>query len=369
MKKQEFEKSFDKQWEDKNPEKTLNVAIVGTVSAGKSSLINAIFECPQREPIAAVNAKSGQTTDVKGYELDKYCVVYDSPGLNDIRKENSKKTEEFLQNIDVGVYVIASSSDVQQKENYQDLKDTCHKVFLVLNKIDQWDDEEPEALREVIEQWKSDLGHEGEIYPVCTKGYSEKAKEGVMDIRGVDELRSDLMDYLEIEGKSVLLARHLRQKDIYANRIIASALAAVAVEAFIPGSAAYITATQVGAISSLNYLYTGEFMSKSSALVLIPTFAAESIGTSLFLFAKSFLPPTGVVDVAAALVAVSITFAMLGAIRLLFEAGYDLDDKDVLKNIFRKIRSADIHWPTMDEIRSGSYLRNFVAKILSDIRF
>ena len=38
-----------------------------------------------------------------------------------------------------------------------------------------------------------------------------------------------------------------------------------------------------------------------AALAIIPTFAAESLGTSIFLFAKSFLPPTGVVDVAAAL--------------------------------------------------------------------
>ena len=109
-------------------------------------------------------------------------------------------------------------------------------------------------------------------------------------------------------------------------------------------------------------------MSKGAALAIIPTFAAESLGTSIFLFAKSFLPPTGVVDVAAALVAVTITFAMLGAVRLLLEAGYSLDDKEPLKNIFRKVRSMDISWPKYEDIKSGRYMEEIINRVLSDVK-
>ena len=83
-------------------------------------------------------------------------------------------------------------------------------------------------------------------------------------------------------------------------------LAAVTVQAFIPGSAAYIAATQASAIVALTYLYTGEILSSKASFTLLPAFASEAVGTTLFLWVKSFLPPTGIVDVAAAVIAVSL---------------------------------------------------------------
>ena len=47
------------------------------------------------------------------------------------------------------------------------------------------------------------------------------------------------------------------EKTSNATKIIATSLVTVAVQAFIPGSAAYMAATQATAIVSLYYLYTG----------------------------------------------------------------------------------------------------------------
>ncbi len=115
-------------------------------------------------------------------------------------------------------------------------------------------------------------------------------------------------------------------------------MAAVGVEAFIPGSALYITGTQAAAIMSIHYIYTGEVLSKKSAVAIIPLFASQSIGASAFLIAKSFLPPTGVLDVAAAGVAIIITLAMLSAVNWIYENGYNLDDKTELKEQFNKFK-------------------------------
>jgi GTP-binding protein EngB required for normal cell division len=57
---------FDELYEKRKPsDNPLNIAVVGKVSAGKSSLINAILECEfGAETIAPVGATSGVTTKV-----------------------------------------------------------------------------------------------------------------------------------------------------------------------------------------------------------------------------------------------------------------------------------------------------------------
>jgi small GTP-binding protein len=338
----EFDDYFKKAYEEKSPkfEDHINIALVGKVSAGKSSVINAILGRDRSDPLAIVGASSGVTTKVTPYKLDKHVLIIDCPGLDDVRAENSEETKNFLESIDLGLFVVTGSADASQKKNYDDLKSSSHKVIVILNKIDEWDDLEECAYEAVVKQWKSVLGVK-EIFGTCTKGYDPKMRVSApMDIRGIEEVRSEIFSFLEKEGKELLLARHLKNKEKFALGIIAGALVAVAAEAFIPGSAAYITATQVVAITSLNYLYTGEVLTKSSALSMLPTFAGQSVGMTAFLWAKSFLPPTGVVDLAAAGIAVVITFAMLAAVKWMLENGHSFDDKQLLREVFGKYKNA-----------------------------
>ncbi|KLE43350.1 hypothetical protein YA11_20820 [Klebsiella aerogenes] len=334
--KKEFEKVFNKVYEERHPkfDEHVNVALVGKVSAGKSSLLNAILGCTRQDPIAEVGANSGVTAKVTPYKLDKQVLIIDCPGLDDIREENSAETKNFLDSIDLGIFVVTGSADASQKENFDDLRKSSKKAIVVLNKIDEWDDLEESAYEEVVNQWKEALGVD-KVFGTCTKGFDPKMRQSApMDIRGVEEVKEEIFNFLNTEGKALLLARHLKSKEGYAIGIIGTAIVAVAGEAFIPGSAAYITATQVVAITSLNYLYKGEILSKSSALALLPTFAGESLGTTAFLWAKSFLPPTLVLDMAAAGIAITITFAMLAAVKWMLENGYSLNEKDVLGKIF-----------------------------------
>ena len=118
----------------------------------------------------------------------------------------------------------------------------------------------------------------------------------------------------------------------------ATALVAVAVQAFIPGSAAYIAATQASAIVALTYLYTGEILSSKASLGLLPIFASETVITTLFLWVKSFLPPTGIADVAAAILAVSVTLAILATVNSILASGAKLEEEELLKSKFRTYR-------------------------------
>lgn len=364
----DFERIFDKAYQDKAPDfdGSVNIALVGKVSAGKSSLLNALFECDRDNPIAVVGSRSGVTTTIHPYEFEDKVLIIDCPGLSDVRQENSDLTRRFLSSIDMGVFVVTGSADASQKKSYDELKASCKNTIVVLNKVDEWDDLEDRELEGVVDQWKSVLQVDT-VFKTCTKGFDPGLKKSaLMDIRGVDEVRDTILDFLKREKKDLLLARFLKNNEKYAISIIATAIVAVAGEAFIPGSAAYITATQVIAITSLNYLYTGQILGKGSVLRLLPSFMGESLGTSAFLWAKSFLPPTLILDFAAAGIAVLITFAMLAAVRWVLEKGHSLDDREELKKAFKifKVVGAELKGVSIADLKNRTAMLNLLGRLL-----
>lgn len=320
--------------------KKLNIAVVGKVSSGKSSLINALLGCEQRTPKAPVGATSGVTTAVHFHDLSDGVCIVDTPGLGDLVDENSEKTRAFLSDVKVGIFVVTGSADSSQYALYQDLLKRTKRTFVVLNKCDEWDELEDDAQHQVIAQWQSVL-KAPRIYPTCTKGYDPKYRKGApMKLLGIAELRNDIFTFLASdEGADLLLAAVMQDKSIAAVRIIASACAAVGIEAFIPGpgvGTALTTATQAGAIASLYYVYTGRYLSKSSVLGVLPAFAARMIGQTAFLFLKSLLPPTGILDVLGAGVAVTVTLPMLLAVNTTLASGADLENREMLRTAFAK---------------------------------
>lgn len=327
---EEIEQSFNK---------TVKIAVIGRVSTGKSSLINALFNVSKNEQKKAhVGAISGVTTKIKEIKWSKNVTVIDSPGLGDVIQENSQETRNILNDIDIGVLVVAGSVDDSQKAHYDELKEYAGKVFVVMNKIDEYD-KKPKAREQVVEQWRQSLGLKSDekIFLTCTDGYDPEYEAEEMDIRGVDELRNEMLDYLKKHGKDLLLAKEMMSKSQSAKRIIYGALVAAGAAAFIPGSAIYITGIQAGAIMGIHYIYTSEILSRKSAIAAIPLFASQSLGSNAFLALKSLLPPTGILDVAAAGVAIAVTLAMLSTVNWIYENGYNLDDKTELKEQYGKI--------------------------------
>lgn len=156
------------------------------------------------------------------------------------------------------------------------------------------------------------------------------------NLEGIDLLRAALLEEALVHlGATVDRVR--RAKRPFAVAIIASATLVSAVEGVLPGAAAFVVATQVSAIASLYYLYRGKWMGRTQVLTLLPVFASEAAGGSLFLLVKSFLPPTGVADVAAAIVAASMSLAMLGAVAGVLEQGYTLDEREKLREAFQRM--------------------------------
>ncbi len=333
---------------------TLNVLVIGKVSSGKSSFLNAFFDAEKDKPKFKVGAKSGETTKVQITKIGKNIKVIDTPGLEDINKSNSLETKNFIEEegVDIGILVLSGSADASQKEQYEYLKQHAEKVFIVLNKADTFSEEN---LNIVLQQWKEQLGlsPDEKIYPVVSRGYDPKDKEVFRGqeyeievdefgrpklVKGIEEVRNDILNFLEKNGKDLILIKELKDKRKKAIATITTACVSAAGAAFVPGSALYIGVIQATAIATLSYIYTGEMINKSQAVSMVGVFVAENVGTSLFLIVKSFLPPTGVLDIAAATIALTITAAMLTAVSKLYSMGYTLDDKEELLTIFENLK-------------------------------
>jgi small GTP-binding protein len=349
-------------------ERTLDIVMIGKVCAGKSSLLNALLQRkPGDKDLFAVGATAGVTKEVTWHALTERVRIADAPGLNDVIEARAAVTEAQLPKVDVGIFVVSGAVDATQRDDCTRLRAHARKVFVVLNKADEWDDLEPEALTEVLAQWSKALGVDT-VYPTCAKGYDPRRKAGLaLDLRGVDALRAAIYQYLAREGMEHLLSAAMADKFAAVQKIIAAACAAVALEAFAPGSALYISATQAAAVAAIYYQYTGRVMTKSQALGMLPVFAAQAVGSTVFLWAKSFLPPTGILDAAAAGVAVSVTLAMLLAVSKVLASGATLDNRAHLQRAFRDLQAqarTSLGASTPSDWRSASFWAELVRVLM-----
>ncbi len=337
-----FNEKLKQYYEENKPDLSKNViiAFVGKVSSGKSSLINAFFERGRDDPIAEVGATSGVTTRVKHFQLSDNVYIVDSPGLDDIKKENSEETEKLLKSIDVAIFVVSGSADKTQKLNFSSVKSKIPDTLFVLNKKDEFDDLDESGVEDVIRQWKIGVGVD-HVFLTCAKGYDPKSRKDVpLRIDGVDQLRNKVYEILEKNKKDILLKKSMKNKRSAAISIAVTATLSAAGASFAPGSTVYITGIQMAAISSLVYLYTGEVLDVKNVSAIILSMLGQNIGKNLFVLASSFLPGA---DIVGSVVAATVTAAILATTISFLESGKSLDDiasfVDMYKNIYPRVKS------------------------------
>ncbi len=276
------------------------VSVIGDAGAGQTALATALLDFPL-------------ATDDDLARL----AVFDGDAPPDAAKRG----------LDAIVWIVRGEPDDASSARVEELRAKAKSLFVAVHARDVVnDDTRDDAARAAWEK----LLDPSRVYLTATP------VDGTS--RGVDELRAALLAEA-LAGVDVSIDRARKAKRPYATSIVAGAALVTAAEGLLPGAAAFVLATQIGAITSLYYLYTGKWMGRTQVLSLLPVFASEAAGGSAFLLVKSFLPPTGVADVVAAGVASSMTIAMLGAVTWALEHGYELDQKAQLKLAFRRLQA------------------------------
>lgn len=364
----------------------LNIAVTGGVSSGKSSFLNAFFDCARDNPKFLVSALAGATKEVKFQHIGSHIRILDTPGLQDVDKTNVEKTQKLLSGgIDIGILLIADVANEQQLENYKLLQRSAKYVFVVLNKADR---ETKENLRLIKVQWREALGlnSNAEIYEVCCRGYDledrlvdqvtgEETEIPVDEygvpqtIRGVQALKNEIFQVCFRIGKVAFIAKALKQKQLAAIGIIAAACAASVGSILLPGSIAFIMTSQATAISSLGYLYKGEFPSKGEVTNIIKVFSTttgQSIGAVAYGLFISFLPPTGILDIPGIILIVSYMAATLLIVNSLFSKGLEIKKSTSLEQEFKRINKSIQSTVTQVDFRDVAK-SNFWVQLLSSI--
>jgi small GTP-binding protein len=317
----------------------LNIAVIGGVSSGKSSFLNAFFNYPKSEPRFPVSSKAGVTKDVEFQPLGNHIRILDTPGLQDVDDATSKKTKELLNkkgDVDIGILVIDGAANQHQLENYELLKKVTDYVFVVLNKSDLY---AKDVLKEIKAQWREvlKLPPDASIYEVCCKGYDFKDK---------------VIDPITREEKEIPVDEYGVPKTIFGVQLVRDE---VFKACFKIGKAAFIAK---------------EIQQKqSAAIAIIAAACATSVGAVAYAIFISFFPPNGVLDMPGIIIIVAYMATTLLIVNYAFSKGLEIEKSKRLDDEFARVNGSLRHTIANLDIRDVGKMgkMNFWTEILSQI--
>ncbi|MBE7440489.1 MAG: DUF697 domain-containing protein [Spirochaetales bacterium] len=297
----------------------LTLGFMGSPSAGKDSLIRALFGIDTGE----ISPIPGSTSKARAFALNEAGSIrlLTAPGVGDARKELTARAHAAVEELDLVLLVVSVQSGVDR--HVKQLIDEIHcPVIVALNKIDLLDD--PAALSPLVQ-------HVAELSALPLEDILPCAADPHPDLgppQGLSELSLRLAEILEKKGKSLVLARILRERDALANRLIErAALSAGAVGVIpLPGpDFAPLTAIQTGLLLRLARVYGVETSQKDVGALLMDILAGNA-GKALFGRASSMLRAAGwssgaLMGVTAAVaggIAASITYSIGQAGRVFY---------------------------------------------------
>lgn len=143
-------------------EDAFHIALYGTVSAGKSAFIRALF--PDQN--VAVDARAGTTRDIRRYRHNNLEII-DLPGLDDPQPDIEQTALEEALRAHVVVFLTDSDLTRTETEVLEKLKRTGKPLVVALNKTDRYDSQEKSRL---IQQLKKRSGARIPIAAVSTGG-------------------------------------------------------------------------------------------------------------------------------------------------------------------------------------------------------
>ncbi|MBF0264245.1 MAG: GTP-binding protein [Gammaproteobacteria bacterium] len=196
----------------------IHIAVLGRVSVGKSSLLNALIDNKQQTEVFSVSPLHGETKVAAYHDWHEYknghVILIDTPGINEVDgQEREKLAFDVVSRADVILFVV--DGDITHTE-YQVLKrisSGVQPVILVLNKADRYNDKEKQLLlTQLRKQTLAFVKPENIVATASTSSVktfiyvdeagNETETEQTLSI-DVLALKNLLFDLLTHEGKSI----------------------------------------------------------------------------------------------------------------------------------------------------------------------
>ncbi|WP_283154149.1 GTPase [Guptibacillus hwajinpoensis] len=330
--KKKFSDEFDKKEAmfEEVIQKELVISLLGDVNVGKSSTINALTG----KKLSDVSSYAGHTKEVSLHRYSENVVIADTPGLQDINEETSKKAEDFISN-DTDIILFFFNASVGPTQNmiktFNSLKKLNKPIITVLNKIDIW--------------YEGKVLVEEEDYETIVNQIEKETRQEVIPISSkknfhIDVLNNEILNVLEDEGKDILFLKVSKYKENKVKAWINGASITSFGIGVIPVPGADIiplTSLQVSLAMRIAYIYDCK-ASKKDVMSLIGATVTGSLGKQLFKYGIQALKGlgwfggpfgTGATATLGGSIAASITYGFGWACNAYYKNGMNLDLSEV----------------------------------------
>ena len=207
----------------------LHIAVFGRVSVGKSSVLNALLG-KETFSVSILHGETKTEGIAEWQEVDAGGVyLIDTPGINEIDgEEREKLAHEVANRSDLLLFVVDSDLTDVELNALKTVADTKRPIILVVNKADQYNEDEILQLRTIIRKRTSGIiapenivftaaspSKQTVIYVDDDGNENETVRQRPIDILN---LKSRLWDIIESEGKTLsalnasLFAGHLSEQ-------------------------------------------------------------------------------------------------------------------------------------------------------------
>ncbi len=291
---------------DKLEQGHLHIAVFGRVSVGKSSVLNALLG-KQVFSVSVLHGETKTNSMESWQEVDAGGVfLIDTPGINEIDgEERENLAHEVASRSDLLLFVVDSDLTDVELSALKTVADTQRPIILVVNKSDQYNDEEKLELRNIIRTRVKGIITPNNI--VFTAASPAKQTVIMVDEAGnetesvrqrpidIINLKSRLWEIIETEGKTLSalnaslfagnLSEQLGQKILVTRKELGEKTihmycvakgVAVALNPIPIADLLAAAAIDVSMVIHLSKIY-GLPMSKSEAGELIKTIAAQML--------------------------------------------------------------------------------------------
>ncbi len=206
--------------EEKRKNKSLEIVAFGTISSGKSSVLNALAG----RDVFQTDPKGGTTlyrNEIPWPGNDRVMLV-DTPGLGEVEgAEHAEVSGDAAQDADLVLLVVDGPLRETEFSLLQRLAQMEKRVLLCLNKGDWYDDEQRAALvGQLVEQVKDVISREDivtvQASPVTRQRVrvlpdGQQAEEEVIEPPDIQFLAERMMKVIRRDGQDLLLANLLLQ--------------------------------------------------------------------------------------------------------------------------------------------------------------